>query len=140
MKTQGNDDAIVIFDGVCVLCSKVVRFIIRHDKREVFKFAALQEKTAQRLLAGRDKEGLLPATVILIENGKFYYRSTAALRILKKLTGIWPLFYGLVIIPVPIRDFVYTFVAERRYRWFGKFDKCRIPGENLKKRFPDHAQ
>jgi predicted DCC family thiol-disulfide oxidoreductase YuxK len=126
---------IVLFDGVCNLCNGSVQFIIKHDKKGYFRFAALQSDTGQKLLqqAGLPKDYL--ATFVYIENGKYSTQSTAALKVAKHLSGLWPLLYGLIIIPAPIRNFFYKLVANNRYRWFGKQESCMIPTPELREKF-----
>lgn len=127
---------IILFDGVCNLCTGSVQFVIRHDPSKYFRYASLQGKTAQQLL---DAYHHLPATVkdsfILLENGKIYTRSTAALRVIKKLNGLWPLLYIFIIIPPFIRNAVYNRIARNRYRWFGKKDACWVPTKELNELF-----
>lgn len=138
MQFPDNDNYLVLFDGVCVLCSNAVRFIIRFDGKDLFRFAAIQNDTGKRILNEYNFTDDFPGTVVLIEKGKFYIHSTAILRIIRRLSGGWPLFYALIIIPVPVRDFFYKFVAKKRYRWFGKYKTCMIPDKNLESRFVDH--
>ncbi len=134
---MNGEHSIILFDGVCNFCNYWVNFIIKRDKKKQFRFASLQSETAKKLLANYqyDKQDL--DTVILIENGKVYTHSTAALRICKKLNGAWPLLYGLIIFPRFIRDWQYKFVAKRRYAWFGKSETCRIPSPEEKQLFLD---
>jgi predicted DCC family thiol-disulfide oxidoreductase YuxK len=100
----------------------------------LFQFAPLQEELAKKLLAPLPESGV--SSVILWEEGKISYRSTAALRIVKKLRGVWPLLYVLTIVPVFIRDGIYNWVAKNRYKWWGKSSKCLIPKPEWKERFP----
>jgi predicted DCC family thiol-disulfide oxidoreductase YuxK len=129
------DQPILLFDGVCNLCNRGVQFIIRHDTKEKFKFAALQSEAGQGLL----KKFNLPTTdfdtFVLVEGEKYYRRSTAALRIAKDLNGAWKLFYGFIIIPAFLRDWVYNLVANSRYKIFGRTDSCMIPTPELRRRF-----
>lgn len=130
-----SEHPILLFDGVCNLCNSSVQFIVKRDKDATFRFASLQSEEAQELLdAFDDKPGDL-SSVILVEDSKLYARSTAALRIARRLGGAWPLLYGFIIIPQPIRDGVYNWIARNRYRWFGKKDQCMIPSPDLKSRF-----
>jgi predicted DCC family thiol-disulfide oxidoreductase YuxK len=76
-------------------------------------------------------------SVLLFEEGKIYYKSTAALKIAKDLPGLWKLFYALIIIPVPLRDIIYDYIAKNRYKWFGKKEECMIPTEEIKELFLD---
>jgi len=127
--------AVILFDGVCNLCNGAVTFVIDRDPDAYFAFAPLQSAAARALL-GPDAEpaGALE-TVVLIENGHRYTHSAAALRIARKLSGTWPLLYAFVVVPKPVRDSVYRWIAGNRYRWFGKTDACRLPTPELARRF-----
>lgn len=130
-----TDKAIVLFDGVCNFCNSSINFIIKHDKKGHFKFAPLQSEIA-KIMVG-DKTLSIPESVILIDNGKTYDRSTAALRIARKLDGLWPLLYVFIIIPKPLRDMVYNLIGRNRYKWFGKMEVCMIPTPEVRERFLD---
>ncbi len=129
---------IILFDGVCNLCNSSVQFVIRHDKGATFKFASLQSEFGQKMLG----EEQLPVddlrSFILIEEGKSYIRSTAALRVARKLNGAWPLLYSFIIIPRFIRDAVYDLIARNRYKWFGKQEACWVPTPELRSRIIDN--
>ncbi len=129
------DQPIVLFDGVCNLCNGAVQFIIRHDKKNIFMFASLQSEVGRKILEQYNFPLDELNSFILIENNKAYTRSTGALRVAKKLNGLWPLLYGFIIIPKFIRDSIYNWVAENRYKWFGKKDACMIPTPELKTKF-----
>ena len=136
MGTRGAiDSPIILFDGVCNLCNQSVQFVIRHDPKSRFRFAALQSSTGELLLEKHqlNKEELL--SVILVVDGKAYDRSRAALEIARRLNGLWPLMYVFVIVPPFIRNFVYDWISRNRYRWFGRTDECMIPTPELKARF-----
>ena len=127
----------VLFDGVCNLCSGFVRFIVERDPTAHFRFASLQSEAGRALMR---EHGLEigegdPASVVLVEDGRAYQRSTAALRIAWRLRFPWPLFAALVVVPRFVRDVVYDFVARHRYRWFGKKDVCMVPTPELRARF-----
>ena len=127
-------ERIVLFDGVCNYCNAMVNFTIRHDPEKKFKFAALQSDIGEKLIAehniGNDVD-----SVILIENGRAFMHSTAALRIARNLSGIYPLSYLFIIIPAFIRDWAYKLFAKYRYRLFGRTDACMIPTPDVKERF-----
>lgn len=127
--------AIVLFDGVCNLCNTSVNYIIDHDTDGYFKVASLQSDAAQALLA----DYALPAdyldSLVLVEDGEVYMRSTAALRIARRLDGAVRLLTIFLAIPEPLRDIVYAWIARNRYRWFGKRDTCRLPTPELQERF-----
>ena len=129
------DKPIVLFDGVCNLCNSAVQFIIRHDKKNTFMFTSLQSDTGKKLLAQYDLPLNELNSFILIENNKAYTISSGALRVIKKLKGLWPLLYGFMIVPKFIRDGVYNWVGRNRYKWFGKQEACMIPTPGLKARF-----
>ncbi|MBY0436299.1 MAG: thiol-disulfide oxidoreductase DCC family protein [Cyclobacteriaceae bacterium] len=129
--------SIILFDGVCNLCNGFVNFVITRDAKNIFQFGSLQSKKAPELLRPFNFSTNQLSTVLLIEDGKLYSQSTAALRILKKLNGAWPLLYAFIIVPKPIRDLVYDFIAKNRYRWFGRKDECMIPTPELRAKFVD---
>lgn len=126
--------AIILFDGICNLCNNAVQFIIRHDKKGYFSFAPLQSGFAKDILKQPQNKGSLH-TIVLLEGGKRYTKSTAALKICQHLSGGWMLMRIFLIIPRFLRDWVYDFIAHNRYRWFGKRKECMLPTPALKKRF-----
>ena len=126
-----NDERIVLFDGVCNLCNGFVRFVLRRDPRGRFRFASLQSDAARRLL-GPDGPR---ETIVLVEAGKTYVKSAAALRIAGGLRFPWPLVAVFTAIPRPVRDRLYDWVARHRYRWFGKRDACMLPTPQTRGRF-----
>ncbi len=130
-----NTHLIILFDGVCNFCNSSVNFIIERDTKDLFRFASLQSEKGQEYLLKFNLPIKESDTIILIENDLFYTRSTAVLRIAKRLKGLWKVFYILIIIPPPFRNFLYNLISTHRYKWFGKRDVCRIPTEEEKKRF-----
>jgi len=126
---------VILFDGECNFCDASVQFIIKRDPYEYFQFAALKSETGVQLA----KEYHIPDDVdsmVLIENGKTYMKSSAALRIAKKLDGLWHLAFLFILVPAPVRDAVYDFVARNRYKWFGKKEEaCMLPSPAERKRF-----
>ncbi|CAH1203471.1 MULTISPECIES: thiol-disulfide oxidoreductase DCC family protein [Paenibacillus] len=130
-----QEHPIVLVDGVCHFCQGVTKWIIKRDPKGKYHFASLQSDVAKRLL----EQGRLPVdrmdTFVLIEDGKYYTRSTAALKLAKGLKFPYPLLYGFVIIPRPLRDAVYGVIARNRYRWFGKDETCMLPSPDIKDRF-----
>lgn len=127
--------SIILFDGVCNLCNGAVNFVIKRDPGNVFKFAPLQEKQGALLLKTHTIDIQKLDSIVLIENGNVYTKSSAALRIARKMSNLWPLFFVLLIIPSFIRDGVYDFIAKNRYKWFGKKEQCMIPTLGLKEKF-----
>jgi predicted DCC family thiol-disulfide oxidoreductase YuxK len=139
------DGPLVLFDGVCNLCSALVTFVIDRDPGAVFRFASLQSAAGQAALRahgrvtepGEQRVQGAPDTVVLIEDGHVYERSTAALRVARRLRGPWPALYALVVVPRPLRDAVYRWIARHRYAWFGRTETCRVPTPELRSRFLD---
>jgi predicted DCC family thiol-disulfide oxidoreductase YuxK len=126
---------IILFDGVCNLCNGFVQFVIRYDKKGNFRFASLQSDYAASL-PGLE-EGVVSelSTVVLQDGDRYYFKSTAALRIARMLGFPFSLAYVFIILPVPLRDAIYDWVARNRYAWFGKRDECWLPTPELKSRF-----
>ena len=136
MTSTASDAPVVLFDGVCNLCNGAVQFILDHDRTKVLRFASLQSAGGRALLAAHGMkvpEGD-PDTNVLVEGGRAYERSTAALRIASHMT--FPFWLGRVAMIVPrfVRDFFYELIARNRYRWFGKTNECRIPTPELRAR------
>ena len=136
---QSTAGPIVLYDGVCGICNRSVQMILRNDRRGRFRFAAIQSETGERLLrehglpTAADADGL--QTVVLIEDGKAYTRSRAALGIARRMDAPWPLLWPLVVVPGALLDVFYALVARNRYRWFGKYDACPIPAPEVRARF-----
>ena len=126
---------VILFDGVCNLCSGAVQFVIARDPHAQFRFAALQSDAAAARLRPFGHRGQLPDSVALIEGDRLYTGSTAVLRIARHLRAPWPLAYWLVAVPRPLRDWLYRLVARRRYRWFGRRESCFAPPSDLRDRF-----
>lgn len=135
--TGATQKPLVLFDGVCNLCAWAVGFIIARDPGAKFQFASLQSPLAQRLAAQYGFPAATPESVVLIEDGRVYTESDAALRIARSLRWPWPLFSAARVIPRFVRDAVYLFVCRHRYRWFGKAGACLVPGPLISGRFLD---
>lgn len=118
--------AIIRFDGVCNLCNSFVQFVLRRDVEQVFRFGTLQDIQDNSV----DFQ-----TVEVYSEGQVYKKSDAFLSVVRKLKGFWPYLYLAVIIPRPIRDTIYNWVAQNRYRWFGKRESCMIPSADVTDRF-----
>ena len=129
------DQRIILFDGICNLCNSAVNFVLKRDKNSVFKFASLQSDAAKKLLKNREVSEIDTGSFVLIDDGKVYTRSTAALRVCKHLSGLWPLMTIFMIVPRFMRDWVYNLISKNRYRWFGKRDACMIPSPGVKYKF-----
>lgn len=127
--------AIVLFDGVCNFCNGSVNFVIERDKAGYFKFAPLQSEIGEKLMAENRVKKSETDSVILLEDEHVYLYSTAALRIARKLDGLWSWAYALIIVPKPIRDFLYKLFAKYRYSLFGRQDSCMLPTPEIRARF-----
>ena len=131
---------IILFDGVCNLCNNAVNFVIKRDKKSVFRFASLQSDIGQKLTNERGIDTARVDSIILIDPGTAWYeKSTAALQIAKQLSGMFPLLSVFLIFPKSFRDWVYDIIAKNRYKWFGKKDQCMIPTPELKALFIDQS-
>ena len=130
-----QNQSIILFDGVCNLCNSAVIFVIKRDKKNLLRFAPLQSKTAHRLLANYNIQTQGIKSFIFIEEGKLYTQSTAALKVCRYFTGLWPLLYGFIIIPSFARDGLYRWIAKNRYKWFGQKNECMIPTPKLQAKF-----
>lgn len=108
---------IILFDGDCNFCNFWVRFIIKRDKKDIFRFASLNSDFAKKNIT---KNAITTDSIILIEDGEIYFKSTAALKITKHLFGLWKVAYCFIIIPAFLRDGIYDAIAKNRYQWFGK--------------------
>ncbi len=128
--------AIILFDGVCHFCQGSVRFILDRDAAQRFDFASIQSNIGQALLYRRGLDADL-STIVLLEGGRTYLRSDAVLRIARHLTLPWRLAYVFWWVPRPLRDAVYSYIAQRRYRWFGQSDVCAVPSASVRARFLD---
>jgi predicted DCC family thiol-disulfide oxidoreductase YuxK len=134
---------ILLFDGVCNLCSKAVHFVLEHEADPSVRFASLQSDFGKALLA---KHGLShvvaeadPESLVFVEEGRAYERSTGALRLAGHLRAPWRWGRVLLLVPRFLRDLVYRFIAKHRYRWFGKSDSCLVPTKELRARFLDQG-
>ncbi len=129
---------VILFDGVCNLCNGAVNFIIKHDKKDVFRYASLQSEIGQKLISERGIDTTKIDSILLIDPSvAYYHKSTAALHIAKQLSGIYPLLSVFLVLPKFIRDWVYDVIAKNRYKWFGKKESCMIPTPELKALFID---
>lgn len=126
---------VILFDGQCHLCNGFVAFVIRRDPKARFHFAPLQSETGRRLLNESGFQQPTDESVVLIEAGKGTVESTAVLQVFRFLRFPWNLLYGFILVPRPIRDAVYQWVARNRYRWFGKSEICMVPREEWQEMF-----
>lgn len=126
---------VILFDGVCNLCNNSVDFVIQRDKKNRFKFGALQDPSTKKLLKDYLINSEYLDSLVLISGDQVYYKSSAALQIAKNLGGFWSAWYGLKIVPKFIRDPIYDWIAANRYKWFGKKETCRLPSPEEKEKF-----
>lgn len=135
MEINAYTNPVILFDGVCNLCNSSVQKIITADPERKFRFASLQGEFGQQVL----KQFHLPpselSSFILLENNQIFTKSTGALKVARRLSGAWPLFYAFILVPRFIRDGVYNIIARNRYKWFGKKESCMIPSPELKELF-----
>ena len=133
-----KDKKIILFDGVCNLCNSSVQYVIKHDKKDIFRFVSLQAVLGQKTVKHIGINPIHIDSIVLYEPGiSYYYKSTAALEIAKGLSGVFTLAAFFVILPTGVRDFVYDYVAKNRYKWYGKKENCMIPTPELKVKFLD---
>ena len=131
-----NNKQLILFDGVCNLCEASVQYVIRHDKKDVFRYTALQSDVGQEIIKKFNVDRSKMDSILLYssENG-LSYKSTAALKIASKLGFPRNLLNLFLIVPVFIRNWVYDYIARNRYQWYGKKDECMIPTKELKSKF-----
>ena len=136
MQNLPPNKKIILFDGVCNLCNSAVQFVIKHDKKDSFRFVALQSELGREILAyiGIDAKNI--DSIVLYEPGvAYYYKSDAAMQIAKNLKGVFSLATVFKILPTGIRNQVYDYIAKNRYKWYGKKENCMIPTPELKIKF-----
>ena len=135
MENSIDINPVILFDGVCNLCNSTVLFVIKHDPKKQFRFASIQGDYGQQVL----KQFQLPPdslnSFILLKDNQIYTHSTGALKVARQLSGAWPLLYAFIILPSFIRNAVYQFIANNRYKWFGKKESCEVPSPAIKALF-----
>lgn len=131
------DKPVLLYDGVCNLCNWIVKFTIQRDKTGKFLYAALQLEKGQEILKHFGLNTNDFDSFVLVDGNKYYTKSSAALRVMKVMGGAWSLLYVFIIIPKPIRDFLYNLIAKNRYKMFGRQEACLLPRPEWKSRFLD---
>lgn len=126
---------VLVFDGVCNICNRWVRFLLPRDSGGKFRFAHCQSEYGSDVMHKLGENPDDPSTVVLVDGETFYLRSTAVVRALAALGGAWRLVWLLLLIPRPIRDAAYSHFARRRYRWFGRTEHCVSPEAGWRDRF-----
>jgi predicted DCC family thiol-disulfide oxidoreductase YuxK len=129
------DSPIILFDGVCNFCNSTVNFVLRQDRKQIFRFAALQSTSGQQLLRQHQLPYQTFNSFIFIDNNKPYLASTAALRLVRYLPWYWQWAQLFWLIPRFVRDRIYRLIANNRYKWFGKREACMIPSPEVRNRF-----
>ncbi len=132
-----SDGPVVLFDGVCNLCIGSIQWLLRMDRRARLRFGTLQSEAGTELLRECDLPEDYQESMVLVEGGRAYTDSDAVLRIARHLGLPWSIAWGVSILPKRIRDPIYRFVADSRYDWFGKRERCLVPDEELRARFID---
>ncbi|MFH6991288.1 thiol-disulfide oxidoreductase DCC family protein [Flavobacterium sp. FlaQc-48] len=136
MQNLPKNKKIILFDGVCNLCNGAVQFIIRRDKKDVFRFVALQSELGIEICHYIDVDQTKIDSIILYNPGvAYYYKSSAILEIGKDLGGLYSLVTIFKILPGKLRNYIYDFIAKNRYKWYGKKESCMIPTPELKAKF-----
>ncbi len=128
---------VIVFDGVCALCSRWVRFLLRSDRAGRYRFAAMQGRHGRGLLQAHGLDPDDPLSFLLLEDGIAHTDTDAIIRVLAGLGGIWKLVLPIRAIPAPLRDRSYRWLARNRYRWFGRHDACFMPDAAMWTRFLD---
>ena len=127
---------IILFDGLCNLCDAAVQFVIKHDKKDVFRFVAIQSELGEQILKHIGINPMNIDSVILYEPGiAYYYKSQAALEIVKSLGGFFHFGTVFRIVPTGIRNNLYDYIAKNRYKWYGKKESCWVPTQDLQNKF-----
>lgn len=131
------ESAVIVFDGVCALCSRWVRFLLRFDRKGRYRFAAMQGEQGRRLLEAHGLDPDDPLSFLLVEGGTAYTDTDAIVRVISGLGGVWRLAGVARWIPKALRDRGYRWLARNRYRWFGRHETCFLPTLEQRGRFLD---
>ena len=136
MENLPKDKKIILFDGVCNLCDSTVQFIIKHDKKDIFRFVALQSDLGEEIVNHIGIDRTKTDSIILYEPGlAYYYKAEAAIKIAAQLGGLFPLMNIFLILPKSVSNSVYDYIARNRYKWYGKKEECMIPTPEMKAKF-----
>ncbi len=131
-----RSDAVIVFDGVCVLCNGWVRFLLRHDRRGRYRFAAMQGDTGRGLLDAHGLDPDDPVSFLLVDGGHAWTDTDAIVQVLRSLGGPWRLAAVVfALFPRSVRDGSYRLLARNRYRWFGRREQCLLPTPQQAVRF-----
>ena len=132
LKTISKEHPIIAFDGVCNLCNGFIQWLIKRDKKKVFRYTTLQSEMGESLIANIDVEG---ESVILVHKGNLYTLSDVGLKCMSILGGFWIPLSWLIYVPKFLRDGVYNWIARNRYKWFGKAEACMVPDASIRSLF-----
>lgn len=136
MENLPADKKIILFDGVCNLCDATVQFIIKHDKKDIFRFVAIQSDLGQQVIKHIGVDTSRTDSILLYEPGNaYYYKAEAAIKIAAQLGGVYSLMGAFSVLPKSLSNTVYDYVARNRYKWYGKKDECMIPTPEMKTKF-----
>lgn len=135
MNFSENTPPVLLFDGVCNLCNASVQWVLLRDRQQIFRFAALQSPAGRQILERHGLSGETLDTVVLADNEQIFTRSDAPLEVCRRLGGFWRCLYVFKLVPRPFRDAVYRFIAQNRYRWFGRSETCLLPKPEWRERF-----
>lgn len=136
MQSLPKDKKIVLFDGVCNLCNTSVQFIIEHDKKDVFRFVALQSDLGQEIMKYIGIDPKTTDSIVLYQPGiAYYYKASAVFEISKELGGLFHFISLFSILPDSFSNWVYDYIAKNRYKWYGRKETCMMPTEDLKLKF-----
>lgn len=136
MEKLPKDKKIILFDGVCNLCDSTVQFVIKHDKKDIFRFVPLQSDLGKEITTYIGLDTSKTDSIILYEPGSaYYYKAEAAMKIAKELGGVYSLLNAFSVLPSSLSNAVYDYVARNRYRWYGKKDECMIPTPEMRAKF-----
>lgn len=131
-----KDKKIILFDGVCNLCDNTVQFIIKKDKKDIFRFVAIQSDLGQEIIKYIGVDTSKTDSILLYEPGQaYYYKAEAAIKIAKEVGGIYSLMGMFSVLPKSLSNSVYDYVARNRYKWYGKKEECMIPTPEMKAKF-----
>jgi predicted DCC family thiol-disulfide oxidoreductase YuxK len=128
-------EPVIVFDGVCVLCNGWVRFLLKRKAADKYRFAAMQGAAGRSLLERNGLDPDDPVSMLLVDGEAVSSDSDAILSIVTGLGGAWRLAAVAYVVPRPIRDPLYRWIARNRYRWFGRYDQCAVPTPEIAARF-----
>jgi predicted DCC family thiol-disulfide oxidoreductase YuxK len=136
MENLPKEKKIILFDGVCNLCDSTVQFVIKHDKKDIFRFVPLQSDLGKEITTYIGLDTSKTDSIILYEPGSaYYYKAEAAMKIAKELGGVYSLLNAFSVLPSSLSNVVYDYVARNRYKWYGKKDECMIPTPEMRAKF-----